>query len=56
MSEENEEIKLTDEERQPVECWTRVMGYLRPKDSANTGKRQEFQDRKYFINPIKGED
>ena len=25
-----EDVKLNDEERQPCEVWTRVMGYLRP--------------------------
>ena len=42
------EVKLTDEERQKCENWTRVMGYFRPVDSFNIGKRQEVMDRKYF--------
>ena len=25
-----EDVKLSDEERQPCEIWTRVMGYHRP--------------------------
>ena len=25
-----------------------VMGYFRPVDNFNTGKKQEFKDRKYF--------
>ncbi len=41
-------ITLTDEERQPCEIWTRVMGYHRPMSSFNTGKKGEFYERKYF--------
>lgn len=39
--------ELKDEERQPCEVWTRVMGYFRPLNF-NVGKNQEFADRKYF--------
>jgi anaerobic ribonucleoside-triphosphate reductase len=39
---------LTDEERQPCEGWTRVMGYHRPMSSFNRGKKGEFRERKYF--------
>lgn len=42
------EIKLDDDERQPVECWTRVMGYFRPVSGYNIGKRAEFEERKWF--------
>lgn len=41
-------IELKDSERQPCEIWTRVMGYYRPVDAWNIGKKQEFADRKYF--------
>ena len=41
-------ITLTDEERQPCEIWTRVMGYHRPMSSFNTGKKGEFHERQYF--------
>lgn len=41
-------IVLTDAERQPCEIWTRVMGYHRPMSSFNTGKKGEFNERKYF--------
>ncbi len=41
-------VTLTDEERQPCEIWTRVMGYHRPVSSFNTGKKGEFYERKYF--------
>lgn len=41
-------IELKDSERQPCEIWTRVMGYHRPVDAWNIGKKQEFADRRYF--------
>ena len=36
------DVKLSDEERQPCEVWTRVMGYLRPVSEFNKGKKSEF--------------
>jgi anaerobic ribonucleoside-triphosphate reductase len=42
---------LRDEERQPCEVWTRVMGYFRPVSSFNLGKRGEFYERKCFLEP-----
>lgn len=39
---------LRDDERQPCEVWTRVMGYHRPLASFNTGKKGEFAERTYF--------
>ena len=41
-------IVLRDDERQPCEIWTRVMGYHRPMASFNTGKKGEFHERTYF--------
>ena len=41
-------IVLTDEERQPCEVWTRVMGYHRPVTSFNIGKKGEHYERKFF--------
>ena len=41
-------IVLADEERQPCEIWTRVMGYHRPMSSFNIGKKGEFHERTYF--------
>ncbi len=41
-------ITLLDEERQPCEIWTRVMGYHRPVASFNIGKKGEFYERCYF--------
>ncbi|WP_026381732.1 anaerobic ribonucleoside-triphosphate reductase [Afifella pfennigii] len=39
---------LSDEERQPCEVWTRVMGYHRPVSSFNRGKQGEFAERVCF--------
>lgn len=39
---------LSDEERQPCEVWTRVMGYHRPVASFNVGKKGECRERRYF--------
>lgn len=39
---------LADHERQVCEVWTRVMGYHRPMQSFNIGKKGEFQERQYF--------
>ncbi len=39
---------LKDEERQPCEIWTRVMGYHRPVSSFNHGKKGEFLERTCF--------
>ena len=44
------EILLQNEtSRQPVECWTRVMGYFRPYSQFNKGKKSEFNDRQWFL-------
>ncbi|CAH2599907.1 conserved protein of unknown function [Rhodovastum atsumiense] len=43
-----ETVALRDEERQPCEVWTRVMGYHRPVSSFNRGKQGEFRERVYF--------
>lgn len=48
MNRQADTIKLTDEERQPCEVWTRVMGYHRPVSSFNIGKKGEFHERRYF--------
>ena len=39
---------LRDEERQPCEVWTRVMGYHRPVASFNIGKKGEHAERNFF--------
>lgn len=43
-----EDIKLSDEERQPCEVWTRVMGYHRPVSEFNKGKKSEYYSRLCF--------
>ncbi len=45
-------MALSDEERQPCEVWTRVMGYHRPVVSFNRGKQSEFTERVCFIEPV----
>ena len=40
--------RLTDEERQRCEVWTRVMGYHRPVASFNVGKKGEHRERRFF--------
>ncbi len=46
-----EPLTLRDEERQRCEVWTRVMGYHRPMASFNVGKKGEFHERQYFVEP-----
>ena len=46
-----EVITLADEERQPCEVWTRVMGYHRPVSSFNRGKKSEYAERTCFAEP-----
>ena len=41
-------IEISDDERQPCEVWTRVMGYHRPVESFNTGKKAEHAERRHF--------
>ena len=47
--ETEEAIHLLDEERQACEVFTRVMGYHRPVQYFNIGKKGEFAERKYFL-------
>ncbi len=42
------DLALTDDERQPCEVWTRVMGYHRPVASFNIGKQGEHEERRTF--------
>ena len=39
---------LEDNERQPCEIWTRVMGYHRPVSQFNIGKQSEHRERRPF--------
>lgn len=41
-------ICLKEEERQPCLVYSRVMGYFRPVQSWNIGKKQEYEDRLPF--------
>ncbi|CAM3904573.1 anaerobic ribonucleoside-triphosphate reductase [Roseateles saccharophilus] len=45
---QEQDITLSDEERQRCEVWTRVMGYHRPVASFNIGKQGEFAERVHF--------
>jgi anaerobic ribonucleoside-triphosphate reductase len=36
------------EKRIPVEVYSRVVGYFRPVNQWNKGKREEFSERKHF--------
>lgn len=44
----DKEIKLDDAERQECEVWTRVMGYFRPVEAFNVGKKSEYAERVCF--------
>lgn len=44
-------IEIRNDERQPCEVWTRVMGYYRPVEMYNTGKKGEFHERVEFVEP-----
>ena len=44
-------IVIKAEERQRCEVWTRVMGYHRPVQSFNIGKKGEFAERLAFSEP-----
>jgi anaerobic ribonucleoside-triphosphate reductase len=41
-------ISIPDSERQPCEIWSRVMGYFRPVQDWNFGKKSEHAVRKWF--------
>ena len=46
---DHEILAQNEQSRQPVECWTRVMGYFRPYSQFNKGKKSEFNERKWFL-------
>ena len=46
-----EQVRLREEDRTRCEIWTRVMGYFRPVSQFNTGKKQEYADRKVYSEP-----
>jgi len=46
-----DDAEIPAEERQACEVWTRVMGYHRPVDQFNAGKRSEYAERTDFVEP-----
>lgn len=44
-------IVIEDNLRQKCEIWSRVMGYLAQRTQYNEGKKSEFADRKYYVDP-----
>ncbi len=42
-------LKLLKEQRTKCIVYTRVMGYHRPVESFNIGKKGEHQERKFFV-------
>lgn len=50
-SDKEDMVTLDDDERQPCEVWTRVMGYHRPTSSFNIGKQGEHLERRFFREP-----
>lgn len=42
------EVKLNNNERTKCQTWTKVMGFIRPFQNFNIGKKSEFKERKYF--------
>ena len=43
-----EGVKIIRAKRQSCEVFSRSMGYIRPIENFNTGKRAEFEERKTF--------
>lgn len=39
---------LKDEERQPCQIYTRVMGYFQATDRFNKGKKSEYNERVFY--------
>lgn len=46
---DTEILKKMESKRTKCMVYTRVMGYHRPVESFNIGKKQEHRDRKHFI-------
>lgn len=44
----NELLEKYAAQRTPCEVWSRVMGYLRNKNSFNDGKRSEWEERVWY--------
>jgi hypothetical protein len=48
MNSKQQKSAIPQEQRQPCEVWTRVMGYHRPVALFNIGKKSEYADRTFF--------
>jgi len=46
---QNEILQKYEEERTKCIVYTRVMGYHRPVESFNIGKKGEHKERKFFL-------
>jgi hypothetical protein len=46
------EVEIEDNERTKCEVWSRVMGYYRPIEGWNIGKKQEYKDRKFYSESV----
>lgn len=49
------EGQVSEEVKVPCEVYSRIVGYLRPVQAWNDGKRQEFEERQTFKIPESGE-
>lgn len=41
--------------RVPVECYSRIVGYLRPVQNWNKAKKLEFEERAVYTQPSRGD-
>lgn len=48
----NDILELHEAERTRCTVYTRVMGYHRPVETFNAGKKGEFRDRKHYREPV----
>ena len=46
---------MTKKKKVPCEVYSRIVGYLRPVQNWNKGKRQEFEDRQAYQVKAAGE-
>jgi len=49
---QNEILEKSKEKRTKCIVYTRVMGYHRPVESFNIGKKGEHQERKFFLEKV----
>lgn len=50
------EVKECTKCNEPCEVWSRVMGYFRPVDQWNKGKKSEYEERKEYVTTKKEEE